>query len=121
MATQKKNLDKQDGNQGAYLVINNQVFPLSKKVTAIGRNLENDLVIQDYLVSRSHAEIRLEKDKYYLYDLDSTGGTFLNQKKISKSLLYSGDIILLSSVPVMFVENTTSLGVPTEEKTKTLS
>lgn len=116
-----KPLDEQKKGKGAYLVINNQIFPLNKEVTTIGRKLENDLVIQDFLVSRSHAEIRFEKGKYYLYDLESTGGTFLNQKKVSKGLLYSGDIILLASVPVMFIDDTTTLVIPPEEKTRDLT
>ncbi len=113
-----KPLDGQKEEKGAYLVINNQIFPLKKEVTTIGRKLENDLVIQDFLVSRCHAEIRKEDGKYYLYDLDSTGGTFLNQKKVSKGLLYSGDIILLTSVPVMFIDDSTTLVIPPEEKTR---
>jgi pSer/pThr/pTyr-binding forkhead associated (FHA) protein len=116
-----KPLDKGKEEKGAYLVINNQIFPLNKEVTTIGRKLENDLVLQDFLVSRSHAEIRFEKGKYHIYDLDSTGGTFLNQKKVSKGLLYSGDIILLASVPVMFIDDSTKLTIPPEEKTRDLT
>lgn len=107
--------------KGAYLVINSQIFPLNQNVSTIGRKLDNDLVIQDSLVSRVHAEIRFENDKYHIYDLDSTGGTYLNQKQITHGVLYSGDIILLSSVPVMFIDDSASLAVPPEEKTGNLT
>jgi pSer/pThr/pTyr-binding forkhead associated (FHA) protein len=86
-------------------MINNRIFPIDKNVIKIGRKLENDLVVTDVLVSRKHAEIRFEDDKYHIFDLNSTGGTFLNQKKITKSILYSGDIILLASVPMMFIND----------------
>ena len=107
--------------KGAYLVINSQVFPIKQDLTKIGRKLDNDLVIQEPLVSRYHAEIRLEDDKFHLHDLESTGGTFLNQKKISSSVLYTGDIILLANVPVMFIDDSTNLIVPAEEPTGQLT
>ncbi len=87
----------------AYLVLNNQIFHLREKTTKMGRKLDNHFVIQDPLVSRNHAEIKFESDSFYLIDLNSTGGTFLNNKKISESKLFSGDIILLANVPIMFV------------------
>jgi pSer/pThr/pTyr-binding forkhead associated (FHA) protein len=93
----------------AYLVINSQIYPLNKSVTTIGRKLDNDIVIQDPLVSRYHAEIRQVGKAYILYDLESTCGTFVNQKNISKNQLFSGDIILFANVPIMFVDETASL------------
>lgn len=95
--------DQLSKNLKAYLVINNQIFHLREKITKIGRKLDNHFVIQDPLVSRNHAEIKLEGEDYYLIDLASTGGTFLNNKKISESKLLSGDIILLANVPVIFI------------------
>ena len=83
---------------GVYLVINNQIFPIQKEITKIGRKLDNDLEIQDSLVSRHHAEIHLKDGRFKLVDLDSTGGTYLNNKKIQESVIYSGDIILLANV-----------------------
>ena len=107
--------------KGAYLVINSQIFPLNQTVTTIGRKLDNDLVIQDSLVSRVHAEIRFEDNRYHIYDNESTGGTYLNQKQINHGVLYSGDIILLSNVPVMFIDDSASLAVPTEDQTGNLT
>jgi pSer/pThr/pTyr-binding forkhead associated (FHA) protein len=104
----------------AYLVINNQIYPISEPVTTIGRKLDNDVVIQDPLVSRYHAEIRREGNRYFLHDLESTCGTYVNQKNITKSQLYSGDIILFANVPIMFVDEASSLSVYADGKTGSL-
>ena len=94
----------QDAQHEVYLVINAQVFPIQHNVVRIGRKLDNDVVIQDALISRYHAEIRLADDgTYKIFDLGSTSGTFLNNKQVKESTLFSGDIILFANVPVMFV------------------
>lgn len=51
----------------------------------IGRNLDNDLVINDSKVSRYHARIERHNSEYYLIDLDSTCGTNLNSQPVKKS------------------------------------
>jgi pSer/pThr/pTyr-binding forkhead associated (FHA) protein len=103
--------------QKVYLVINSQVFPLKKEITSLGRKLDNDLVLQDALVSRYHAEIKFEGGKFTLYDLDSTSGTFLNSKKVKKSILYSGDLILLANIPIMFIDESGSLESAADKET----
>ncbi len=99
----KINENAQSGSVKAYLVLNNQIFHLKEDRTKIGRKLDNHFVIQDPLISRNHAEIILKDNNYFLVDLNSTGGTFLNNKKITESKLFSGDNILLANVPVLFV------------------
>ena len=102
------------------LIINSQIFPLNKAVTTIGRKLDNHVVIQDPLVSRHHAEIRQEGKHYFIHDLESTCGTFVNQKNVSKGQLFSGDIILFANVPIMFVDETASLLFNSESQTGNL-
>ncbi|MBN2045231.1 MAG: FHA domain-containing protein [Anaerolineales bacterium] len=116
-----------DINPSAYLVINSQIFALDKTVTRIGRKIENDLVIQDPLISRSHAEIHQMADGYFLIDLNSTTGTHLNNQRITRHKLNSGDLFYLANIPIMFIEdnpylqgnlnkNTGTLDLPKEEK-----
>lgn len=93
-------------NPAAYLIVNSEVFPLTKELTNIGRKLDNHIVIQDPRVSRNHAQIRVVDDQYILLDLNSTGGTTVNGSKISKSVLYSGDAISLAGVSLKFVQDT---------------
>lgn len=90
----------------AYLVINRQVFPLYKKVTHIGRKLENDLVLQDPLISRYHSAIQYKDGEFVLSDKGSTGGTYINGSKIqTEVILRSGDMISLASLPMMFIDD----------------
>ncbi|MFC1936660.1 FHA domain-containing protein [Chloroflexota bacterium] len=103
-----------------YLVFSGQIFPIKKSVIKIGRKLDNDLVLQDALVSRYHAEIRYENNEFSVYDMDSTGGTYLNNKRVSKSTLYPGDIILLTNVPIMFMAESMTLTQKTSETTGSL-
>lgn len=111
---------KADPTLGAYLVINNQIFPLLKKVVKIGRKLENDLVINDETVSRWHAEIRYEEGEYVIHDRESTAGTFVNNKKIDRCILYSGDLIGLANVPLMFVNEDTGIANHAKKETSSL-
>jgi len=95
--------------QNVFLVFNRQIIPLDKKITRLGRQLDNDLVFNEEFVSRFHAEIRLEDGKYVLYDNESTSGTLVNSKKIDHCVLNSGDLISLASIQIMFVNNNARL------------
>lgn len=90
---------------GVFLIINKQIVPLQKKVTTLGRQLENDIVFHEDFLSRFHAEILYENDKYVLYDKNSTSGTFVNGKRIDRCVLNSGDLISLANIYIMFVNN----------------
>ncbi len=92
-----------------FLVFNRQIIPLDKKITRLGRQLDNDIVFNEEFVSRFHAEIRFEDGKYVLYDNESTSGTLVNSKKIDRCVLNSGDLISLASIQIMFVNNNARL------------
>lgn len=104
----------------AYLVINSQIFHLSKEVTRIGRKLENDLVIQDPQISRSHAEIHLTDGEYTLVDMQSTGGTLIDNQRIAAHKLSSGDLFYLASIPIMFIKDSPNLHTGSNKTTGTL-
>src|ERR1044071_9452084 len=88
-----------------FLIINKQIIPLTKPVITLGRQLENDIVFHEDFLSRFHAEIVYENEKYVLYDKNSTSGTFVNGKKIDRCVLNSGDLISLANIYIMFVNN----------------
>jgi pSer/pThr/pTyr-binding forkhead associated (FHA) protein len=95
--------------QGAFLVVNRQLIPLTKEVTTLGRYLENDIVFHEDFLSRNHAEIVLDDGSYVLYDKRSTSGTYVNGKRIDHCVLNSGDLISLANIQMMFVDNNSNL------------
>jgi pSer/pThr/pTyr-binding forkhead associated (FHA) protein len=95
--------------QNVFLIMNRQMIPLVKKVTRLGRQLDNDIVFHEESISRCHAEIRYENGKYVLYDNDSTAGTYVNSKRVERCVLNSSDLISFSFVQVMFVNNNARL------------
>jgi hypothetical protein len=91
----------------AFLIVNgNQVFPLAQPVINIGRRMDNDLIVEDERVSRLHAQLRVVKGRYTIFDLDSTGGTFLNGKRIQQGVLRPGDVISLAGFSLVFGQET---------------
>jgi hypothetical protein len=73
-----------------------KTFELAKPKVTIGRDDDRDIVFNVAEVSRSHAEITRQQDEYYVRDLDSTNGTFVNKEKISAPhKLEAGDLIML--------------------------
>jgi len=75
---------------------------LGPQPLAIGRDAQNDLVVDDRRVSRKHAEIRLRLGRYTLYDLQSTNGTFVNGRRVAEVVLSNGDRINLGGVELLF-------------------
>lgn len=87
----------------AFLIVEGtKVFPLTQSVINIGRRLDNHIVIDDPRVSRRHAQLRAIKGWYILFDLNSTGGTYVNGQRVSQSILYPGDVISLAGVPLIY-------------------
>lgn len=95
--------------QNVFLIIKKQMIPLEKRVTRLGRQLDNDVVFHEESISRFHAEIRYENGRYVLYDNDSTAGTFVNSKRVDRCVLNSSDLISFSFIQTMFVNNNPQL------------
>jgi len=78
---------------------------IAKPTITLGRLADNDLVINEPAVSRKHAEITRTENGYYLNDLNTTNGTFVNRRNIGKEshLLQEGDRICLARTEVSFV------------------
>jgi hypothetical protein len=89
--------------KNAFLIVDGvKVFPLSQSVVNIGRRLDNQLVIDDPRISRNHAQVRAIKGRFVIFDLNSTGGTFVNGQRTSQSVMYPGDVISLAGVPLIY-------------------
>ena len=93
----------------AFLIVGGtQIYTLDEDIINIGRNLENDLVIDDPRVSRKHGQIRVVKGRHMLFDLGSSGGTFVNQKRIKQIALHPGDVLSLAGVPLVYGQDSQS-------------
>jgi pSer/pThr/pTyr-binding forkhead associated (FHA) protein len=104
MSTTNQDIEEGDNiPENAFLIIEGvKVHPLNEPVVNIGRRLENQLVIDDPRVSRNHAQLRAIKGRFVLFDLNSTGGTFVNGQRTSQTVLYPGDVISLAGVALIF-------------------
>jgi pSer/pThr/pTyr-binding forkhead associated (FHA) protein len=98
-----KTEDQSKMPENAFLIVEGvKVFPLKLPVINIGRRLDNQLVIDDPRVSRNHAQLRAIKGRFVVFDLNSTGGTFVNGQRASQTVLYPGDVISLAGVALIF-------------------
>jgi hypothetical protein len=72
-----------------------RVFELNKDELYIGRDVNNDIVVNDSEVSRKHARLILQAAGYMLEDLGSTNGTFVNgQRLMGPHILRPGEVVM---------------------------
>ncbi|QQL44378.1 FHA domain-containing protein [Sulfuriroseicoccus oceanibius] len=76
---------------------------LTKEITTVGRDRQNDVVINDESVSTFHAEIRLEDGVHILRDAGSTNGIRVNGDRVSEAQLNDGDLLRFGSVAGSYV------------------
>ena len=78
-------------------------FPLRAARNTIGRDASRcQVVLDDSTVSNEHAAIVFEHGRFVLYDLASTNGTYLNDQRIQRQMLYDGDEIRLGNKVLVF-------------------
>jgi pSer/pThr/pTyr-binding forkhead associated (FHA) protein len=78
-------------------------IPVIKTSMTIGRKPDNDIVIDNMAVSGHHAKISLQGNNYTVEDLQSTNGTFLNDKKILNAALRHNDAIIIGQHSLVFM------------------
>ena len=70
---------------------------------SIGREGDNDVILNEPTVSKYHARLNFEND-YFLTDLRSANGTYINGRKILHNKLTDGDVINFAGFNVTFFE-----------------
>lgn len=89
----------------AYLENETNQFELVQDIIEIGRSNHNDIVLPQKEVSSKHARITMTQDRYYIQDLKSSNGTFINEKKVQRKMrLREGMIVRFANVPFVFHE-----------------
>ncbi len=77
------------------VVINGEprIFPLGANGLTIGRQLDNDIVLNHAIVSRHHARIELRGHQAWAIDLNSRNGITVNRLRLKEEPLNDGDVI----------------------------
>jgi adenylate cyclase len=81
-----------------------EVFDVRKDITAIGRAADNDIVLNDFSVSRRHALLKKEDDGWVLYDNQSTNGVKIDGRAVPRAVVADGDEALIGTFVLRFRE-----------------
>ncbi len=81
-----------------------KIYRIEKPVIKIGRQLDNDIIVEDKRVSRYHAQIKFESNgQFTIYDLGSTNGITVNgAPHLRQHTLRSGDNFIIGSYNFLF-------------------
>jgi pSer/pThr/pTyr-binding forkhead associated (FHA) protein len=75
----------------------------TKPLLTIGRDSTNDLIIDHPLASRRHARFERDENGYFIRDLESTNGTYINGERIEGArALHNQDTIWVADVEIIF-------------------
>ena len=81
-----------------------KVYRIEKPVVNIGRQLTNDIIVEDKRVSRYHAQIKYQSNgQFMIFDLGSTNGITINgTPHLRQHTLRSGDRFTIGSYDFYF-------------------
>ncbi|MEP7082342.1 MAG: DUF3662 and FHA domain-containing protein [Chloroflexota bacterium] len=96
-----------DSAQRAYLLVSTRgsrpvQFDLGGHLIGIGRASDNDVIVDDPMVSRHHCQLRLQHGAYSFADLGSRNGSMVNGQPVSQIALGPGDVIEIGDTEVEF-------------------
>ena len=79
-------------------------FRIREGPNTIGSASDADIVLHDTAISGKHASLRYKDQKFTITDLDSTNGTFLNDRTepIAREELKDNDVIRLGEIALKF-------------------
>ena len=80
-------------------------IPFDKDSLAVGRKPDNDIVVDNPAVSGHHCRISKQGGTYFVEDLESTNGTFVNEKRVKKAGLHHNDVVGVAKHALVFLED----------------
>jgi diguanylate cyclase (GGDEF)-like protein len=78
-------------------------YTLDRPETTIGRGADNSITLDMDNVSRMHARVLQKPDGYFLEDLNSTNGTYVNDVEVKHERLRNGDLIKIGGAILKFL------------------
>jgi pSer/pThr/pTyr-binding forkhead associated (FHA) protein len=82
-----------------------KVVPLNKDRMTLGRRPYNDIVVDNLAVSGEHAALQVIGHDYFIEDLNSTNGTYINEQKVKRQILKNGDTIEIGRYAIKYVQD----------------
>ena len=84
----------------------NTQFTITGTRASLGRESKNDVSLKDINASRCHAELYYDADQgsWFIVDLGSTNGTFLNGDRVTKTRVEDGDCLTIGITNLIFVQ-----------------
>ena len=95
-------INNKTSQTACHLLVDKRCIPLTNSTVSLGRNLDNDIVIDHPRISRHHAQLRFRDDRWWLIDLESANGTAINGQPVHEAILHPGDIISLAGSEIGF-------------------
>jgi adenylate cyclase len=98
-----------------------QKYKLEEGAVSLGRSSENEIVLNDFSVSRRHAVIKREKDRWVVQDQNSTNGIKVNGRFVTQAPLTAGDVLTIGTFSLTFREEgvVSSHGFDSSDSTST--
>jgi len=99
--------DAPDSARRAYLLVSTRgsppvQFDLGGHLIGIGRASDNDVIVDDPMVSRHHCQLKLQHGAYGFTDLGSRNGSTVNGQPVSQVALGPGDVIRIGDTEIEF-------------------
>jgi hypothetical protein len=99
--------DAPDSARRAYLLVSTRgsrpvQFDLGGPLIGVGRASDNDVIVDDPMVSRHHCQLKLEHGAYSFTDLGSRNGSTVNGQPVSTVALGPGDVIRVGDTEIEF-------------------
>ena len=81
-----------------------ETIALEADVLTIGRSPHSDLFLDDVTVSRHHARVLRDEGGFWVEDLNSLNGTYVNRKRIEQQRLFHSDELQIGKFKLAFLE-----------------
>jgi pSer/pThr/pTyr-binding forkhead associated (FHA) protein len=77
-------------------------FRVREGKNVLGSGVDAQVIIRDDTVSAQHASLRYDDGQFFLTDLDSSNGTYINEKRIAREELKDNDIVRVGEITLKF-------------------